>query len=185
MSSFQPSLGFLDKCEGGELVRMRVGDSSTWAITCARQSAFAHSILILGGSKGARTRNLRREGRIGDLDVPVLRYGKKFGVEVDHTGPVNIVVGDTAKIPGRILQANNDFYMVAEMEEGGLEYVLLGNGTVHSEPGGHRALYSQWALVHNEITKNGYPLVLMEFDASKDTRSEKDAVRAPALSPAQ
>jgi hypothetical protein len=183
MSSFRPQIGYLDKCEPGELVRMRVGESSAWAIACARQSAFAHGVLILGGPRGARTRNLRGQGRPGDLDVPVLLYGKNFALEVDHTGPVNIVVGDTKKVPGRILQANDDFYLIAEMEEGGLDYVLLGAGRVQSEPGGHRALYWRWTLVHNEITNNGFRLVLVEFDSSKGTLSEREAVKAPELAP--
>ena len=80
---FKPRLGYLDKCEAGELVRMKVGDTSTWAIACVRQSAFVHTVVLLDEREGARSRNIRSEGRMSDFDIPVLRYGRDFDLEVD------------------------------------------------------------------------------------------------------
>jgi hypothetical protein len=96
---------------------------------------------------------------------------------------VSIVKGNLNNIPGCILQANEDLYLVAEMEEGRFDYILLANGKVHSEPGGHRALYLRWALVHPEIKKNGAQAVLLEIDASDHTFSDSKAIKAPELVP--
>jgi hypothetical protein len=170
MASFKPKFGYLDKCDPGELARMKVGDVSAWAIVCARQSAFAHAVVLLGGKEGARSRNIRSEGRISDFDIPVLRYGKNYDIEVDHSGPVVLVAGETKKSPGRVLQANEDLYLIASMEEGGMDYILMGKGSVHSEPGGARALFSRWALSHHEITRYGFPVRLLEFDAGKGAK---------------
>jgi hypothetical protein len=167
MAPFKPRFGHLDKCEAGELVRMKVGDTSTWAIVCVRQGAFAHTVVLLGGREGARSRNIRSEGRASDVDIPVLRYGKDFDLEVDHSGPVVLVLGEIKKIPGRVLQAGDDLYLVAAMEEGGIDYISLGSGSVHSEPGGPRALFSRWTLSHHHITRDGFSIRLLEFEAGK------------------
>jgi hypothetical protein len=184
MSGFQPAIGYLESCEPGELVRMRVGENTEWALTCARQSNFAHSIVILGGPNGACTRNLQAQGRVGDFDIPVLKYGKKFTFEIGHTGPVTIVVGESRPIAGRLLQCGDDLYLVAQMEEGGLDYIYLKECKLHSEPGGHRALYWRWRLIHEDIKKDGWPATLLEFDASVAIADSKaQTIKAPQLVP--
>ena len=53
-------------------------------------------------------------GRIaGDFDrIPVLVYGADSSIEPDHTGQIILVAGEISKIPGRILQAKEELYLV-------------------------------------------------------------------------
>ena len=58
--------------------------------------------------------------------IPALKYGSKFEIAPDHAGPISLVAGTISKIPGRILQAGKDLYLVAKREDGGVDYVLFG-----------------------------------------------------------
>jgi len=177
MSIFIPTFEFIGSCKAGDLVRVKVGDTSEWAILGARQSGFAQPLMILNATTGPKTVNLFSEGRIeGDFaTIPALQYGSEFEIEPDHTGPIALLAGETLKIPGRILQSGSDLYLIGKREDGGLDYVHLGNYTVHSEPGGQRALYSKWRLTHKAILRDGKPRALLDFEAPKAVRSQKAA----------
>jgi hypothetical protein len=126
----------------------------------------------LSEAEGPKSVNLKDEnGRLAGefATIPVLAYGKQYALEPDHTGPIVLVAGEMKRIPGRILQAKDDWYLVTRMEHGGIDYILLnGSGQIHTEPGGERALYSRWRLVHESIlNEDGIPRTLIQFDAGK------------------
>jgi hypothetical protein len=116
-----------------------------------------------------KTVNIMDGGRVtGGFDrIPVLEYGPDFTIEPDHTGPIVIVTGDISKIPGRILQSKDEFYLMASTEGARMDYVSLPGAKVCSELGGARALYSRWRLMHKNIVRHGVPQTLFEFDATK------------------
>jgi hypothetical protein len=100
--------------------------------------------------------------------VPVLSYGREYVIEPDHSGPITLLTGETKKIPGRILQAKQDWYLLTKMDPGGtMDYLLLdGSGKMFSEPGGERALFSRWRLIHEQIKRDGLHQTLLQFDTS-------------------
>ncbi len=176
MAVFVPKFDFLGNCKPGQLVRLKEGDETPWAITCEVDGRFVAPVLIMNLTE-VKTVNIKEGGRItGDFDrIPVLVYGPDFSVEPDHTGQIVLVAGEISKIPGRILQAKEEFYLVAASEAGRVDYVALPGAKVCSEPGGYRALYSRWRLTHKHITRDGVPQTLLEFDATKLGQKRKAA----------
>jgi hypothetical protein len=184
MMTFVPKFEYLGNCKPGELVRLKVGDESRWGIMCSRAGHHVAPVLILSATE-VKTVNIMEEGRItGDFDrIPVLVYGKDYMIEPDHSGPITLVAGEMAKIPGRILQAKryeseakDEFYLVATAEGRGTDYVsLMGDAKACTEPGGCKALYSRWRLTHKQITRDGVPQTLLEFDATKVVPTRKVA----------
>jgi len=176
MAAFMPKFEFLGNCKPGQLVRLKEGDETRWAITCDVESRFVAPVLIMSLTE-VKTVNVMEGGRVtGDFDrIPVLVYGSDFSIEPDHTGQIVLVAGEISKIPGRILQAKEEFYLVAASEAGRVDYVALPGAKVCSEPGGNRALYSRWHLTHKHITRDGVPQILFEFDAAKITQKRKAA----------
>ena len=160
MAAFVPKFEFLGNCKPGQLVRLREGDETRWAITCEVDGRFVAPVLIMSLTE-VKTVNIKEGGRVtGDFDrIPVLVYGSDFSIEPDHTGEVVLVAGEISKIPGRILQ----------------DYVALPGAKVCSEPGGYRAMYSRWRLTHKHITREGVPQTLLEFDATKLAQKRKAA----------
>jgi hypothetical protein len=183
MNPFVPKFEFLDKCKAGDLVRLKVGDEYPWGIMCARPERHVAPVLILSPT-GVKTINIMENGRItGDFDtIPVLVYGADYMIEPDHSGQITLVAGQMPKSPGRILQGKRDeetkdeFYLAATAEGRGTDYVsLMGDAKACSEPGGMRALYSRWRLTHKQITRDGVPQTLIEFDATKVVATLKAA----------
>jgi hypothetical protein len=176
MAVFVPKFEFLGDCKPGQLVRLKEGDETRWAITCEIEGRFAVPVLIMSLTE-VRTMNIMEGGRVtGDFDrIPVLVYGSDFGIEPDHTGQIVLVAGEISKIPGRILQTKEELYLVAASEAGRVDYVTLPGAKVCSEPGGYRALYSRWRLTHKHITRDGAPQTLLEFDATKLVQKRKAA----------
>jgi hypothetical protein len=168
MAAFVPKFEFLGNCESGQLVRLKEGDETRWAITCQVEGRFAAPVLIISPTE-VKTVNIKEGGRItGDFGwIPVLVYGPDFTIEPDHTGQIVLVAGDISKTPGRILQAKEELYLVAASEAGRVDYVALRGARVCSEPSGDRALYSRWRLTHKHVTRDGVPQTLLEFDAMK------------------
>jgi hypothetical protein len=168
MAPFKPQFKFIGDCAPGELVRMRTGEQETsWAIYCAAQSRFVHCAAVLGAG-GATAVNLYDQGQLARdfATIPVLAYGNGYAIAPDHGGPVTIMTRETPKIPGAILQAKGDYFLMTKMESGSFDYLLLdGSGKILSEPGGERAIYGRWRLVHSEIVRDGVPQSLMQFDA--------------------
>jgi hypothetical protein len=158
----------LENCKPGQLVRLKEGDETRWAITYEIEGRFVAPVLIMSLTE-VKTVNIREGGRVtGDFDrIPVLVYGSDFSIEPDHTGQIVLVAGEISKIPGRILQAKEELYLVAASEAGRVDYVALLDATACSEPGGYRALYSRWRLTHKHVTRDGVPQTLLEFDATK------------------
>src|SRR6266446_5860811 len=126
MAAFVPKFEFLGNCEPGQLVRLKVGDETRWAITCKIEGRFVAPVLIMSLTE-VKTVNIMEEGRFtGDFDrIPVLVYGSDFSIEPDHTGQIVLVAGDISRIPGRILQANEELYLVAASEAGRVDYIAL------------------------------------------------------------
>jgi hypothetical protein len=176
MALFVPKFEYLGNCKPGNLVRLKEGDETRWAITCGNEGRFVAPVLIMSETE-VKTVNIMDGGRItGGFDViPVLVYGADFTIEPDHTGPIVLVTGEISKIPGRILQSKEDLYLVAASAAGRVEYVSLPGAKVCSEPGGNRALYSRWRLTHKGITRDGVPQTLLEFDAMKVAQKRKAA----------
>src|SRR5712691_7042733 len=168
MSAFIPKFEYLGNCQSGELVRLKVRDESQWAIMCAVDGHFVRPVMILSPTE-VKTVNIAEDGRIvGDFDrIPVLSYGKDYTIEPDHSGQIILVAGDISKIPGRILQSKDEWFLVAAAEGGHMDYVSLKDAKACSEPGGPRALYSRWRLTHKHITRDGVLQTLLEFDATK------------------
>jgi hypothetical protein len=177
MTVFRPELEHVGNCAVGELVRLQRGQETYWAITCKRQSGFAQSLLILNPSKPPKTINIINQGRMTDdfAIVPALKYGKSFVISPDHTGPIAIVAGELSKVPGRILQSGGEFYITAERDDGGIDYVSLLDWVPVSEPANFKAAYSRWSLTHEAILKDGKPAILFEYDASKSLKKAKAA----------
>jgi hypothetical protein len=175
MAVFVPKFEFLGNCKSGQLVRLKEGDETRWAITCEVDGRYVAPVLIMG-LREVKTVNIMEEGRItGDFDrIPVLVYGADFSIEPDHTGQI-VLAGEISKMPGRILQAKEELYVVAASEAGRVDYVALPGAKVCSEPGGYRALYSRWRLTHKHITRDGMPQTLFEFDATDVTQKRKAA----------
>jgi hypothetical protein len=176
MAVFVPKFEYLGNCKPGQLVRLKEGDETQWGITCGNEGRFVAPVLIMTPTE-VKTVNIMEGGRVtGDFDrIPVLVYGTDYNIEPDHTGQVVLVAGEVLKIPGRILQANDDLYLVASSEAGRVDYVSLPNAKVCSEPGGYRALYSRWRLTHKSVTRDGVPRTLLEFDATKVAQKRKAA----------
>ena len=176
MAAFVPKFEFLGNCKPGQLVRLREGDETRWAITCEVDGRFVAPVLIMSLTE-VKTVNIKEGGRVtGDFDrISVLVYGSDFSIEPDHTGEVVLVAGEILKIPGRILQAKEELYLVATSEAARVDYVALPGAKVCSGPGGYRALYSRWRLTHKHITREGVPQTLLEFDATKLAQKRKAA----------
>jgi hypothetical protein len=155
---------------------LKEGDETRWGITCGTDGRFSAPVLIISPTE-VKTVNIKEGGRItDDFDrIPVLVYGTDYTIEPDHTGQIVLVAGEISKIPGRILQANDEIYLVALSEAGRVDYVALPTAKVCSEPGGYRALYSRWRLTHKNITREGMPQSLLEFDATKLAQKRKAA----------
>src|SRR5271168_1627516 len=100
MSAFMPKFEFLGNCKPGQLVRLKEGDETRWAITCDVESRFVAPVLIMSLTE-VKTVNVMEGGRVtGDFDrIPVLVYGSDFSIEPDHTGQIVLVAGEISKIP--------------------------------------------------------------------------------------
>jgi hypothetical protein len=104
-----PQLKYLEECEPGELVRLLV-DEPVWGIKCPLRGHLS-SVLIMSPTE-IKTITRMVTGRIPSPDdVPVLAYGTDYVIEPDHTGPITF--NDTKDIPGRIVQSEDELYLVA------------------------------------------------------------------------
>src|SRR5260370_35024526 len=117
MAVFVPKFEFLGNCKSGQLVRLKEGDETRWAITCEVDGRYVAPVLIMS-LREVKTVNIMEGGPItGDFDrIPVLAYGSDFSIEPDHTGQIVLVAGEISKTPGRILQAKEELYLVAALE---------------------------------------------------------------------
>jgi|SRR5712671_1465220 len=151
MSKTSSEFGFLDKCEAGQLVRVKIGSIGEWAIVGARDRPI-FPLVVLTGADSPYCINLYQNGHIdGDFDTyAVLKCGTDYEIVPDHAGPCEIGVGQMFKRAGSLVLADTDRYLVVgQRGQQPTRYFDIATGKLRGEPGGNTAWYAGWTLWSN------------------------------------
>ena len=142
------SFEFIHKCKPGDLVRVKIEDSSEFAILGAHEGIGLRSLVVLRDNEPPFAINLLESGRIdGDFEsYAALVYGK-CELLPDHADRCEIGTGPLfGKIGSLILTDGSKFLVVAGKTGGALRYFDLDSWTLRGEPGGQRAAFKTWSL---------------------------------------
>jgi hypothetical protein len=150
----KPQLKLLEHCEPGELVRGKFFDTTEWALIANRSNEL-QNVVLLPEKEAPRAFNAYSHGEI--MNVSCLSYGDKFRI-VPAFGTCEVGYGLQADRPGQLIMTENDIILVATYPRRGTPVGYYYEATREikgGQPGGHMAIFLEWAIWIDDL--NGYP----------------------------
>jgi hypothetical protein len=138
-------IGPLVTCEPRELLKVRVAESTQWAIVGVQSRGY-FPLILLTGENPVTVVNVAPDP--GDFErFPVVKFGREYRLLPEVNGKCEI--GDTplSKSPGSIVFAQKQWYLVVQKyQEQGMRWVNVQSGDVQGEPGSDRIAFASWTL---------------------------------------
>jgi hypothetical protein len=178
MSEKLPNFKALDSCAPGELIRIRLGKDTEWALTGRRSGEF-FPVFVLPKEGAPYFLNV-----FGPMDIlksgyenPVLSYGHHYELRPDHKGPCDVTSGPLFEVEGALILSGTDYSIQGEFrneKRAPMHYDFSGVAT--GKPGGSKAVFGQWSLrLLPSITGEEEPIPVISFAAKPAKRKSEAA----------
>ena len=142
------SFKFVNKCEPGDFLRVKIEDAAQFAIVGAKQGDSLRALVVLKDNESPFAINLLESGHIdGDFETyAALVYGK-CEILPDHGDRCEIGTGPLfTKVGALVLAEDGSTSLVVAQPRKSPRYFDLTSWKLRGEPGGQRAAFKTWSL---------------------------------------
>jgi hypothetical protein len=141
------TLGPLAQCTVRELIRVKVGNGTEWAIVGAQDPGLFPLVLLTGKSAPFVVNVPPNDP--GDFETyPVAKYGLDYRFAHDPNGPSEIGDGPLSKTAGSLVltEAGDWHLIVNQYRQATVRWFELGSGKIVGDRGIRRIAFSNWDL---------------------------------------
>jgi hypothetical protein len=157
------TLGPLAQCAPRELVQVKVGDPTEWAIVGAEDPGY-FPLIVLSGDGAPFVLNVSPDP--GEFETrAVAKYGTNYRFAFDPMGPCQIGDGTLSKTVGSVvLTDDGDWHLIVNNHmQKGVRWFHLESGKITGEPGLQRIAFGSWSLFIEGLKQEPSEFTLLEF----------------------
>jgi hypothetical protein len=161
------SFEFVENCKPGDLLRVKIEDTTEFAILGANEGRGFRALVVLKDSEPPFAINLLESGRIdGDFEsYAALVYGK-CEILPNHSDRCEIGIGPLFTKVGSLVLADGSKSLVVAAKTGkSIRYFDLTSWKLLGEPGGQRAAFKTWSLWHHGLVQSSPSARLLGYSA--------------------
>jgi hypothetical protein len=164
-----PELKFLKECSGGELVRVKTGDGSQWAIVGKPDRRYQPIVLLSTTIPPMAVDMLEGGAVAGDFErYSALSFGTKYSILPQYQGSCQLGAGSLFTKAGSFIFADKEQYLLTSRERStSIMWFDFRTGGMSSRQGGQRAAFAGWELRVEGLSLTAPPLLSHKINVTE------------------